>query len=163
LIKSKLSESVENRLQSKTHPEILFRYNSINLLISRRGAGKIFTVLKELIKLSQLPNCAGYSTFIYVSDKINDKTVNEMIKLIKLKVYVVLYKDLLQALYDLIDAKNAYADVLEKNVKEKLTEASKKDILNTLDLDKFQDTIPHTAILLDDAINVLKDTKINQL
>jgi hypothetical protein len=35
----------------------------------------------------------------------------------------VSYKDLLQVLYDLINAKNAYADVLEKNIKEKLTEA----------------------------------------
>jgi hypothetical protein len=88
LIKSKLSEDASKRLQSKIHLEILFRYNSINLLISRRGAGKTFTVLKELIKLSQLPNCPRYSTFIYVSDKTNDETVNEMIKLIKLKVHV---------------------------------------------------------------------------
>jgi hypothetical protein len=61
LIKSKLSEDTSKRLQSKIHPEILFRYNSINLLISRRGAGKTFTVTKELIKLSQLPNCADLS------------------------------------------------------------------------------------------------------
>jgi hypothetical protein len=137
----------------------LFRYNSINLLISRRGVGKTFVVMEELIKLSQLPNCAGYSTFIYVSDKTNDETVNEMIKLIKLKVRLVNYKDLLQVLYDLIDAKNAYADVLEKNITEKLTEESKSDILSTLDLEEFQKEIPHTVILLDDAINVLKDMK----
>jgi pterin-4a-carbinolamine dehydratase len=43
------------QLQSEIHPEIHFKYNSINLLISRRDVGKTFSVLKELIKLSQLP------------------------------------------------------------------------------------------------------------
>jgi hypothetical protein len=65
-------------LQTEIHPEINFKYNSINLLISGRGVGKTFAVLRELIKLSQLPDCAGYTTFIYVSDKINDATVNEL-------------------------------------------------------------------------------------
>jgi hypothetical protein len=119
LIKNKISNNVGHaasgtRVQTEIHPEILLRYNTINLLISRRGIGKTFTVMKELIKLSQLPNYLGYSTFIYVSDKTNDETVNEMIKLIKLKVKQVLYKDLLQVLMDLIDAKNAYPDALEK-------------------------------------------------
>jgi hypothetical protein len=47
------------QLQTTIHPEIHFRYNSINLLISRRGVGKTFTVMKELIKLSQLPHKAN--------------------------------------------------------------------------------------------------------
>jgi hypothetical protein len=58
-------------------------------LISRRGVGKTFSVLKELIKLSQLPDCGGYTTFLYVSDKTNDATVNELINRIALKVRIV--------------------------------------------------------------------------
>jgi hypothetical protein len=160
LIRSQLSEDDDSkRLQSEIHPEILFRYNSINLLISRRGIGKTFTVMKEVIKLSQLPNCAGYSAFIYVSDKTNDETVNEMIKLIKLKVHLVSYSNLLKVLYDLIDSKNAYADALEKGITEQIIEESKKDILSALDLETFTQSIPHTVILLDDTINILRDTK----
>jgi hypothetical protein len=70
------------------HPESHFKYNSINLLISRRGVGKTFSVLKELIKLSQLPDQCGYTTFLYVSDKTNDATVNELINHIKLRVRI---------------------------------------------------------------------------
>jgi hypothetical protein len=51
------------QIQSQIHPEILFRYNTINLLISRRGVGKTFTVMKELIKLSQLPNYGAIQHF----------------------------------------------------------------------------------------------------
>jgi hypothetical protein len=38
--------------------------------------------MKEMNKLSQLPDCAGYTTFLYVTYKTNDETVNTMIKLI---------------------------------------------------------------------------------
>jgi hypothetical protein len=51
-----ISSTLENidksqQLQTEIHLEIHFKYNSINLLISRRGVGKIFVVLSELIKL----------------------------------------------------------------------------------------------------------------
>jgi hypothetical protein len=35
------------QLQSEIHPKIHFKYNSINLLISRRGFGRTFSVLKK--------------------------------------------------------------------------------------------------------------------
>jgi hypothetical protein len=78
------------------------------LLISRRGVGKTFAVLRELIKLSQLPNYVGYTTFLYLSDKINDVAVNELINHIKLHIRIVGYSSLLPVLDYLIDAKNAY-------------------------------------------------------
>jgi hypothetical protein len=95
--------------QSQTiiHPEILFRYNSINLLVSRRGVGKTFNVMRELIKLSQLPNRGGYTTLLYTTDKTNDETINELVKLVKLKVRQVSYSNIIAVLKDLIDAKNA--------------------------------------------------------
>ena len=77
------------QLQTQIHTEINFRYNSINLLISRRGVGKTFSVLREIIKLSQLPNYGGYTTFLYVSDKTNNATVNELINHIALRVKIV--------------------------------------------------------------------------
>jgi hypothetical protein len=104
------------QLQTEIHPEIHFKYYSINLLISRRGVGKTFSVLKELIKLSQLPDCGGYTTFLYVSDKTNDATVNKLINHIRLKVRIVGYSQVLPVLYDIIEAKSAYEDILNKNM-----------------------------------------------
>jgi hypothetical protein len=94
LIHSVLNKKSGSTSQSQTliHPDILFRYNSINLRVSRRGVGKTFTVMWELIKLSQLQNCGGYTTLLYVTDKTNDETINELIKLIKLKVRHLLFR-----------------------------------------------------------------------
>jgi hypothetical protein len=120
------------QLQTEIHPEIHFRYNSINLLISRRGVGQTFAVLRELIKLSQLPDCAGYTTFLYVSDKINDATFNELINHIALRVWIVEYNSLLPMLHDLIDAKSAYQDAINKESQETVGEDVKKIYLKPL-------------------------------
>jgi hypothetical protein len=151
------------QLQSEIHPEIHFKYNSINLLISLRGVGKTFSVLKELIKLSQLHDCGGYTTFLYVSDKTNDATVNELINHIALKIRIVGYSQVLPVLFDLNEAKSAYEDILNKNIQEEVHKSTKKDMFKTLDLNQWKEQTPHTAILLDDEINILKDNKFKQL
>jgi hypothetical protein len=112
-----LSNIKSTSLQTLLHPEILFRYCSLNHLVSHQGVGKTYTVMKEMIKLSQLLNFGVYTAFIYVSDKINDDIVNAMIKLIKFRVCHVAYADFLSVLKDLVDAKNAYSDVIEKRQK----------------------------------------------
>jgi hypothetical protein len=166
LIKRALRNAAEDKnmqLQSPIHPELLFRFNTINLLVARRGVGKTFNVLKELIKLSQLPGNAGFSTFLYVSDKMNDATVNELVKLVKLKVRQVSYKDVESVLEDLIEAKSAYGDVLEKGLQDEVSDKTRDDLFETLDIDEWWDDIPHTAVLLDDAINILKEPKFKNL
>jgi hypothetical protein len=159
----KVGSSKSQQVQSVIHPELSFRYNSINLLVARRGAGKTFRVLKEIIKLSQLKNCGGYTTFLYVSDKTNDATVNELVKLINLKVRIVGYDDLEQVLVDIIDAKAAYHDVLEKGLEDEVDDSTRQDLFTTLDLTDWTDETPHTLILLDDAINVLNMAKYRKV
>jgi hypothetical protein len=157
-----LSNIKTTSLQTLVHPEILFRYCSLNLLVSRQGVGKTYTIMREMIKLSQLPNFGEYIAFIYVSDKINDDTVNAMIKLIKIRVRHVDYADFLLVLKDLVDAKNAYFDVIEKEAENDVSEETRKDLFDTLDIKEWTD-LHHTAILLDDAINILKDHKCQEV
>jgi hypothetical protein len=97
----------------------------------------------------------------FIQHKTNDEAINELIKLIKLEVRQVSYSDILLVLKDFIDAKNAYA--LEKNATNVLDEKTKKDLIQTLDLQNWSHEIPHTIILLDDAINVLKENKFKPL
>jgi hypothetical protein len=73
---------------------------------------------------------------------MNDSTVNELIKLIRLKTRVVKYEDAFKV----------------------LTEKSRKSILSILDVDQFwEGVIPHSVILFDDAINIFKEAKFKQL
>jgi hypothetical protein len=154
----------ENQVQSLIDPDVYFKRNSINLLISRRGVGKTFTVMTELIKLSHLPENGGYTQFIYITDKTNDSTVNELIKLIKLKTRVVRYKDAFEVLNKIIEAKTAYEQFISNKIlQKKVNEESKMNILELLDMEDFVNYIPNTAILMDDAINILKESKYKNL
>ena len=99
LVNSKIKKAIDGvdkdeQLQSAIDPEPLFRRNSINLYIGRRCSGKTFKVLRELIKLSQLPNKGGYNSFIYCTDKTNDSTVNELLDLVRLKVKIFSNNDM---------------------------------------------------------------------
>jgi hypothetical protein len=65
------------QLQSVIDPQLNFRRNSINLYIGRRGSGKTFNVIREILKLSELPGMGGYNGFIYCTDKTNDSIESE--------------------------------------------------------------------------------------
>jgi hypothetical protein len=114
--------------------------------------------MRELIKLSHLPNKGGYNLFVYVTDKTSDKIVIEMLGLIKLKVKVVTYKDAVKFIPDLISAKDAYDQVIEKGLKNVVTDECKQDLLTSVDLENWTAITPCTVILYDDAINSFKQS-----
>jgi hypothetical protein len=147
------------QLQSFIAPSLHFRRNSINLYIGRRGSGKTYNVLRELIKLSELPDCGGYNSFVYCTDKTNDSTVKELMPLIRLKTRVVSYKNMLTFLTDFVDAKSAYEETIEKGLTEDITEECKYDLLKAVDVPRFGDRTPGTVVLYDDAINIFKNAR----
>jgi hypothetical protein len=83
--------------------------------------------------------------------------------MVKLKVRVVSYDNMPTFLADLIDAKNAYQDAIEKGVLYELSNETYKDILPALDLNQIVNTTPGTIILYDDAINIFKKPKFKLL
>lgn len=71
-------KSKPDEVQSPIHPEIYFRYNSVNLVIGKRGSGKTYTTMRELLKLPVLLGRKNPFTQIhYVTDKFNDDTVEK--------------------------------------------------------------------------------------
>jgi hypothetical protein len=49
------------QLQSIIHKHIVLKYNSINILIRRRGSENTFNICREVLKICQLPQCAGFT------------------------------------------------------------------------------------------------------
>jgi hypothetical protein len=163
-VNSKIHRAIDGvnkaeQLQSIIDPELNFRRNSINLYIGRRGSGKTFNVLRELIKLSHLPGKGGFNSFVYCTDKTNDSTVKELLPMIKLKTRVVSYADMLPFLKDLVDAKSAYEETIEKGLVNDVTDRCKKDLLHAVDVKEFGESTPGTIVLYDDAINIFKSAK----
>ena len=80
------NENAHNRI-SPIHPQINFYYNSFNVCVGKQGVGKTTFLMKELIKLSQLPDCQ-YSQIIYITaGGGEDLTFEKLKKLIKIPIY----------------------------------------------------------------------------
>jgi hypothetical protein len=79
--------------------------------------------------------------------------------MVKLKTRIVTYEDMPMFLTDLVDAKNAYQQVIDNGIVDEITDASREDILSAVDLPRFINPIPATAVLYDDAINVFANRK----
>jgi hypothetical protein len=62
-----------------------------------------------------------------------------------------------------MDVKTAYEQMLSNKLEDEITEETKELLLDTLELDDFIDYVPNTAILMDDAINILKESKYKKL
>jgi hypothetical protein len=82
-----------------------------------------------------------------------------MLSLIKLKVKVVTYKDAINFIPDLMSAKDAYNQVIEKGLANDIIEECRRDLFEAVDLDRWVGMTPSTVVLYDDAINSFKRTK----
>jgi hypothetical protein len=85
--------------------------------------------------------------------------VKELLFLIKLKTRVVSYSDMLAFLTDLVDAKSAYEETLEKGLVNAIIDKCKKNLLHAVDVKEFGEKTPGTVVLYDDAINIFKSSR----
>jgi uncharacterized protein YbcC (UPF0753/DUF2309 family) len=123
--------TVENKESQKItfiHKDLNFYRNSLNLLVGKRGSGKTFNVIREVIKVGLLPDKANYTTFVIVSDKDNDSTINEQKSRINLKILHTNYDNATKLLNDIKEGKTAYDEVISNNLENKLTNNSSEEI-----------------------------------
>ena len=75
-----VNESERDDLQTVIDDNIFFRYNTVNLIIGKRGSGKTYSTMREILKLLVLMGDDNkYTQIHYITDKERDDTV-EMFK-----------------------------------------------------------------------------------
>jgi hypothetical protein len=158
LIRRETPKTDMNEVQSEIHPDINFMRNSVNLLVGKRGSGKTFNVFREITKLCTLGN-REYSQLIYITDSNSDDTFYRFKRLMTIPVRICKYVDAVECLNDVIDAKAAYMEIQQTNLQDLITDDTRYDVLNTLEVKDFSRKFVHTLVLLDDCINVLKSDK----
>lgn len=153
--KKSLTEKVEDIVQKefkkndKTNkieeidPEINFKYNSFNIACGPQGSSKTVSVLKELMKLSAIPN--NYHLFIYVTDVANDESFNALMKYINMTIVKSSYEEIENSFEKLIELKEEYNKMVDGKI------LPDEDILDALYVDDFSRKRLHTFILFDDS------------
>ena len=142
-----------DEVQSPIHPDTHFRYNSVNLLIGKRGCEKTYFIGRELLKLCYLPNCR-YTQVYYVTDKARDDTFEFVQKCCsKIEIVWVKTSDAIKVIETLAKAKGCLSnrEWCESNPEEALM------YRKALNADSI-DGIPHTLVIFDDSIGLFNKT-----
>ena len=160
-----LDETVDNLLmkqtttadeiQSTIDPDIFFKYNSVNLVIGKRGSGKTYAVGREALKLALIPNCP-YTQIFYITDKVRDDTFERIIELLQntgIQVSWVKTNDAIKVIQTITAAKGklACSKWCEDNPED--AEIFRKCMNSKL---SRLGVIPHTLIIFDDCIGLFK-------
>ena len=156
-----------DEVQSKIDDEIFFRYNSVNLVIGKRGSGKTYTTLREILKLP-LTGHSEYTQVHYVTDKLRDDTVDKCRDAFKhnhLFFNWVPTKNAEKLIVSLANAKAMKREQQSEEDYRALCKALGSDPLSEDDDDSDDDLpeLPHTIIIFDDCIGLFKkDTSLSK-
>ena len=141
----------EDEIQNIIHPDIMLRYNSITVVVGKRGAGKTYWLCRELIKLIYAPD-NKFTQVYYVSSKEHDDTFAYVQQCLKDEIEIVWVKtdDALKVINALTKAK---AELGSDNDDDMYREA-----LNATRL--ARGVCPHTLIIYDDCIGTFKNDNV---
>lgn len=89
---SKKDPSVKDQIE-EIHPQIDFYYNSFNICLGKQGSGKTALCLKELIKLSKIPNHL-YNLILYVANSNDDVTFQLLKQNVNIPIIYVSYEEI---------------------------------------------------------------------
>ena len=135
---------------SPIHPEIFIRNRSINLLVGKPGTSKSTSICQELIKLSAL-QIPEFHLIIWVNNTSSDRTVNAYKKYIKIPIIQLDYDTFNDVYPQFLQIKDDYNKMINNEI------PKDPSILDSLYIRNFTSKPLQTIIILDDAVNILKD------
>ena len=147
---------ITEEIQSEIDPSINFRRCSINILVGGRGSGKTFNVLRELMKLRYVKD-HHYTKLLYVTDKAEDPTFTRIKDIFPLTVEFVPYADAVERINELAQTKSDIKEMKDAGVAPSMLSEEAQSEIGEIVGETVNDVhcIYHTAVLLDDAINIL--------
>ena len=170
-------DAKNDEVQNIIHPDISFKYNSVNLVIGRRGSGKTHMIMMEALKIAILTKLiyrepsqvySVYTQIHYITDKVRDDTFNKFAPYIKQTGLTLEWHKTEEALQLIRAIAQSKAEIADPNTDPDL----KREDATCLNM-RLQPPpkgihpdciIPHTLIIFDDCIGLFKkDTPLSKL
>jgi hypothetical protein len=148
-------------VHTQIHPELLFPYNSVNIIVGKMGSGKSRLVYREVGKLRWVKH--SYHLLIIVTKEGNDKTFKKYKSLISVPIIKISYDDAFRTLSDIKKAKDIYEEEynmrhnLPNNHNKPLTSDELQTLIKFLRITGFKTPVLHTLILFDDCSEIFKN------
>jgi len=147
-------------VQHDIHPEVNIRYNTLNIFVGQRGSGKTFNAFNEIATISRIQH--KFHLFIYVSNNPNDMTYIKFKSFIEIPHIIIPYSSAEEFINEIFEYKQAYDEIKQKKLENKITDECKEEIFNILRIKNFNAPTLHTLIIYDDAMEVFKKPKSKQ-
>ena len=148
-----------NELQTEIDPNVYFKRNSVNLLVGKKGSGKTYNALREVLKLKFIPK-HRYTKMLYITNKPDDPTYTRIQQLMPFPVEQIPYAQAADAINELAGAKAAMRDMEKQNIQvNQLQDEAKQRLDNVLgeDIAKVKKgEIYHSIVLLDDCQSIFE-------
>jgi hypothetical protein len=149
-----------DNIQHDIHPEVNIRYNTLNIFVGQRGSGKTFNAFNEIATISRIQH--KFHLFIYVSNNPNDMTYIKFKSFIEIPHIIIPYASAEEFINEIFEYKQAYDEIKQKKLENKITDECKEEIFNILRIKNFNAPTLHTLIIYDDAMEVFKKPKSKQ-
>jgi len=124
-----------DNIQHDIHPEVNIRYNTLNIFVGQRGSGKTFNAFNEIATISRIQH--KFHLFIYVSNNPNDMTYIKFKSFIEIPHIIIPYASAEEFINEIFEYKQAYDEIKQKKLENKITDECKEEIFNILRIKNF--------------------------
>ena len=145
---SKLNQELINEID----PEIMTKYNSVNVFLGRAGSGKSFNILTTFAKISQV--CPRTHMIIYINQTgiPNDRTFSEIFQdLITIPIIFCSYQNAVPIVDNILRYKELYQEIKDRHLESRIHSKQRNEIFENLKIENFEQDWLHTIIYFEDA------------
>ena len=135
----------ENKLNQELikeiDPEILTKYNSVNVFLGRAESGKSFNILTTFAKI-----------MIICINKTNDRTFWEIFHdLITIPIVFCSYENAVPIVDNILRYKELYQEIKDRHLENRIHSKQRNEIFENLKIENFEQDWLHTIIYFEDA------------
>lgn len=149
----KNKNKLNNELINEIHPNINISYNSLTIAVGRQRSGKTHSIIREIIKISNI--CPRTHLLIYINKNgiLNDPTFMSLKKLIKIPIIFVSEKEAEETVKNILKWKDFYNKIKDNNWEYDICIDQVNQLFNNLKINIFDRQSLHTLIFFEDAAN----------
>ncbi|OHT06768.1 hypothetical protein TRFO_05454 [Tritrichomonas foetus] len=141
----------EEKIQ-EIDPDILTKYNSINVFLGKAGSGKSFNILQTFAKISLVSPKTHLILYITKTGRVNDKTFDLFNEFIKIPIVYCSLEDAVSKFNEIIEWKEVYRKIKEGELDiSDLTAENKRTLFEKLCIKNFRHKWLHTIVYFEDA------------
>ena len=144
---------LDDELIKEIHPQINVQYNSLNIAVGRQRSGKTHTIIREIIKISNV--CPRTHLLVYINKEgaASDPTFESLKSLIRIPIKYVPENKAEEYIQELLKWKMLYNYIKDKSAENKIQESQIRQMFDFLKINNFDNTTLHTLIFFEDAAN----------